>query len=58
MAGLQELSLLNLESSLEDVAGEHEIITAPLLTREAYVAAGMQQKQSQYGVLGSLTAIR
>ncbi|EIW61790.1 uncharacterized protein TRAVEDRAFT_44610 [Trametes versicolor FP-101664 SS1] len=53
-----ELTLLNLDSSLDDVAGEHEIITAPLLARDAYVAAGMQQKQSQYGVFGSLTAIR
>ncbi|KAH9849873.1 hypothetical protein C2E23DRAFT_870336 [Lenzites betulinus] len=54
----EELSLLNLDASPEDTAGEHEMITAPLLSREAYVAAGMLQKRSQYGVFGSLTAIR
>ncbi|KAI9001330.1 hypothetical protein BD414DRAFT_474339 [Trametes punicea] len=53
-----ELALLNVDGPLEDATGEHEVITAPLLTRHAYVAAGMAQKRSQYGVLGSLIAIR
>ncbi|KAI0637943.1 hypothetical protein C8Q77DRAFT_1070335 [Trametes polyzona] len=54
---LQEFSFLNLDSSLENVSNEHEVVTAPLLTRGAFVAAGMHDKRPQYGVLGSVTAI-
>ncbi|TBU49055.1 hypothetical protein BD309DRAFT_883325 [Dichomitus squalens] len=53
----EEMQLLNLEPSIEDATDEHEVITAPLLTRGAYEAAGMALKKSQYGVLGSVSAI-
>ncbi|KAI0677006.1 hypothetical protein C8Q78DRAFT_961710 [Trametes maxima] len=55
---IQELQLLNLDKNLTEATGDHEVITAPLLTREAYTAVGLHTKQSPYGVLGSLTAIR
>ncbi|KAI0332440.1 hypothetical protein GY45DRAFT_1352709 [Cubamyces sp. BRFM 1775] len=54
----EELRFLNLDVALEDAKDEHEVITAPLLTRGAYVGAGMHIKRSQYGVLGSVMAIR
>ncbi|KAI0356495.1 hypothetical protein OH77DRAFT_1423428 [Trametes cingulata] len=54
----EELRFLNLDVPLADATDEHEVITAPLLTREAYIAAGMSQKRSQYGVFGSVISIR
>ncbi|KAI0771995.1 hypothetical protein BD413DRAFT_50205 [Trametes elegans] len=54
----EELSLLNLNTALEDATDEHEVITAPILTRAAYITAAMHEKRSPYGVLGSVTAIR
>ena len=58
LIGVQELSLLNFDAPLEDATEEHEITTAPLVTREAYAAVTSAEKKSQYGVLGSLTEIR
>ncbi|KAI0751495.1 hypothetical protein C8Q80DRAFT_1157643 [Daedaleopsis nitida] len=55
---VEELSLLNSDSPLEDVTGAHEVVTAPVLTRAAYASANLDQKKSQYGVLGSVMAIR
>lgn len=54
-----EMHLLNLDTgtTMDNVADEHEVATAPLLTRAAYDAAGLAQKKSQYGVLGSVTSI-
>ncbi|KAI0363570.1 hypothetical protein BV20DRAFT_1126210 [Pilatotrama ljubarskyi] len=54
----EELRFLDLDIPLAGVTNEHEVITAPLLTREAYVAAGMLQRRSQYGVFGSVISIR
>ncbi len=56
---IQEMHLLNLDTgtTMDNVADEHEVATAPLLTRAAYDAAGLAQKKSQYGVLGSVTSI-
>ncbi|KAJ8457531.1 hypothetical protein ONZ51_g11480 [Trametes cubensis] len=54
----EELRYLNLNAALEDAKDEHEVITAPLLTRGAYIGAGMHTKRSQYGVLGSVISIR
>lgn len=51
------MHLLNLDSTLDNAADQHELATAPLLTRAAYEASGLAQKNSQYGVLGSVTAI-
>ncbi|KAI1789043.1 hypothetical protein LXA43DRAFT_602122 [Ganoderma leucocontextum] len=51
------MRLLNLDTTLDNAADEHELVTAPLLTRTAYEAAGLAQKKYQYGVLGSVTAI-
>ncbi|RPD66711.1 hypothetical protein L226DRAFT_498247 [Lentinus tigrinus ALCF2SS1-7] len=53
-----ELSLLNINAPLEEATEEHEVVTAPLLTRDAYVSAGMAEKCQQYGVLGSVVAIK
>lgn len=55
---VQERSLLNLGAPLEDSTEEHEVITAPLFTRDAYLAAGMADKHQQYGVMGSVVAIK
>lgn len=51
------MRLLNLDTTLDNAADEHAVVTAPLLTRAAYNAAGLAQKRSQYGVLGSITAV-
>ena len=51
------MSLLNLDSTLVNAADQHELATAHLLTRAAYEASGLAEKNSQYGVLGSVTAI-
>ena len=58
MVTVQETSLLNLDAPLEDLTEEHEVITAPLFTRDAYLAAGMADKHQQYGVMGSVVAIK
>lgn len=53
-----ELQLLhdNL-SNLKARSKEHEIRTAPVITRDAYVAAGYREETSQYGVLGRTMSI-
>ncbi|RDX53600.1 hypothetical protein OH76DRAFT_1479402 [Lentinus brumalis] len=53
-----ELSLLSVDGPLEEATKDHEVITAPLLTRGAYLAADMADKRHQYGVLGSVVAIK
>ncbi|PIL36893.1 hypothetical protein GSI_00583 [Ganoderma sinense ZZ0214-1] len=52
-----EMHLLNFDTTLDNAADQHELATAPLLTRAAYEMSGLAQKNSQYGVLGSVTAI-
>ena len=49
----EELALLH--DSASDTKGrsrDHELKTAPLVTRDAYVAAGYHENTTQYGVLG------
>ena len=49
----EELVLLH--DGANDVQGrskDHELRTAPIVTRDAYVAAGYRDNMTQYGVLG------
>lgn len=49
----EELALLH--DSASDAQGrskDHELRTAPVVTRDAYVAGGYQDSMTQYGVLG------
>lgn len=49
----EELALLH--DSANDAKGrsrDHELRTAPIVTRDAYVAAGYRDNMTQYGVLG------
>lgn len=53
-----ELQLLHDNpSNLKVRSKEHEIRTAPIITRDAYVAAGYREQTSQYGVLGRTISI-
>lgn len=54
---LEELELLNHSAIDSRDKTDHELRTAPLLTREAYLAAGVHSANSQYGVLGSALAV-
>ncbi|KAH7930372.1 hypothetical protein BV22DRAFT_1125091 [Leucogyrophana mollusca] len=45
------------ESENFDLSREHELQTAPILTREAYVAAEYEDHTTQYGVIGSALSI-
>jgi hypothetical protein len=54
----EELELLH--DSMSDVRGrsnDHELRTAPIITRDAYIAAGYREGATQYGVLGSILSI-
>ncbi|KAJ8595321.1 hypothetical protein M405DRAFT_728350 [Rhizopogon salebrosus TDB-379] len=54
----EELELLH--DSITDTRGkskDHELRTAPIITRDAYVAAGYREGATQYGVLGSVLSI-
>ncbi|KAH9951839.1 hypothetical protein B0H21DRAFT_818261 [Amylocystis lapponica] len=52
-----ELQLLG-DATTEHVREDgHELKNAPILTRDAYVAAAVSARPSQYGVLGSLLSI-
>lgn len=44
-------------SAIKGRSKEHEIRTAPIITRDAYVAAGYRDQATQYGVLGRVTSI-
>ena len=49
----EELTLLH--DGANDAKGrsrDHELRTAPIVTRDAYVAAGYRDNMTQYGVLG------
>jgi hypothetical protein len=55
----EELELLH--DSMSDVRGrsnDHELRTAPIITRDAYIAAGYREGATQYGVLGSILSIQ
>ncbi|KAG1832977.1 hypothetical protein EV424DRAFT_1622478 [Suillus variegatus] len=57
-ASTEELELLH--DSISDVRGrskDHELRTAPIITRDAYIAAGYREGATQYGVLGSILSI-
>ncbi|KIM68689.1 hypothetical protein SCLCIDRAFT_1208887 [Scleroderma citrinum Foug A] len=52
-AAYDELLLLSdSASSTKGRSKEHELRTAPIITRDAYVAAGYHDQATQYGVLG------
>lgn len=54
----EELELLH--DSISDTRGrskDHELNTAPIITRDAYVAAAYRECATQYGVLGSILSI-
>lgn len=55
----EELELLH--DSISDTRGrskDHELNTAPIITRDAYVAAAYRECATQYGVLGSILSIQ
>ncbi|KAI6003483.1 hypothetical protein F5J12DRAFT_838154 [Pisolithus orientalis] len=52
---IEELEHLKKGSASEST--EHEMRTAPLITREAFVAAGFKDRVLQYGVLGETLSI-
>ena len=43
---------------LDDIVEEHDVKTAPLFTREAFLKSGASNESSQYGVLGRVLAIQ
>lgn len=54
-ADIEELQHLKKDNASEST--EHEMRTAPLITREAFVAAGFKDRVVQYGVLGETLSI-
>ncbi|KAG2751063.1 hypothetical protein P692DRAFT_20831735 [Suillus brevipes Sb2] len=52
---LKHLQGLTVDAS--DLSKDHEIQTAPLITREAYIAAGYKKHSTQYGVMGQALSI-
>ncbi|KAN0076806.1 hypothetical protein V8E55_010661 [Tylopilus felleus] len=54
-AALEELEHLQKE---RDLSRDHEVRTAPLITREAYVAGGFAKMSMQYGVIGEALSIQ
>ncbi|KAG6371854.1 hypothetical protein JVT61DRAFT_8851 [Boletus reticuloceps] len=54
-AALEELEHLQTE---RDQSRDHEVRTAPLITREAYVAGGFAKMSMQYGVIGEALSIQ
>jgi hypothetical protein len=42
----------------QDLSKYHELQTAPLITREAYIAAGYKEHSMQYGVMGQALSIQ
>ena len=53
----QEMLFLHTDGTSLEANERHEIITAPLFTRTAYAAMGINKHASQYGVLGTVAAI-
>jgi hypothetical protein len=53
---LKHLQGLTVDAS--DLSKDHEIQTAPLITREAYIAAGYKKHSTQYGVMGQALSIQ
>lgn len=53
----EELTLLNHSIVDSENQSNHELMTAPLITREAYIEAGFHSSTTQYGVLGSAKRI-
>ncbi|KAG6331058.1 hypothetical protein ID866_8032 [Astraeus odoratus] len=54
-AEIEELEHLKKGKTSEST--EHEMRTAPLITREAFIAGGFQARTTQYGVLGETLSI-
>ncbi|KAG0699760.1 hypothetical protein DFH29DRAFT_1013541 [Suillus ampliporus] len=54
-----KVELKHLQSSTvdADLSKDHELQTAPLITREAYIAAGYKKHSTQYGVMGQALSI-
>lgn len=57
-ANQEEMQLLDDGTPGITESFEHEVVTAPLFTRDAKFPAGFCQHKSQYGLLGSLIGIR
>ena len=52
------MTLLSDDLIFDEIIEEHEIKTAPLLTREAFLQSGIADESSQYGVLGRISSIQ
>jgi len=55
-AELKHLQSLTVDTA--DLSKDHELQTAPLITREAYIAAGYKKTSTQYGVMGQTMSIQ
>ncbi|KAI0265152.1 hypothetical protein BC834DRAFT_1033285 [Gloeopeniophorella convolvens] len=49
-----ELTSSPVDTNVEEIAGSHDLKTAPLLTRKAYLRDHMNQVINQYGVFGTI----
>ena len=54
----KEFNLLQDSPEMESKSEEHEIATAPIVSRGAMVAAYLDAKIGQYGVLGSCASMQ
>ena len=45
------------EEDNKDQADDHELLTAPILTRDAYVAVGGERNIGQYGLMGKILGV-
>jgi len=53
---LKHLQISTVDAS--DRSKDHELETAPLITREAYITAGYKKHSTQYGVMGQVSSIQ
>ncbi|KAI0751494.1 hypothetical protein C8Q80DRAFT_1157639 [Daedaleopsis nitida] len=55
---IDEMALLFDDARVDNAElEEHELKTAPMFTREAFLSAGVNEENSQYGVLGRIISI-
>ncbi|KAH7888248.1 hypothetical protein F5I97DRAFT_1926676 [Phlebopus sp. FC_14] len=54
---VQAAKLEHLKGRKADLSKDHEMRTAPLITREAYIAGAFNKRSTQYGVIGETLAI-
>src|SRR4051812_43597680 len=55
---LEDTDSSGAEDDPEDVISKHDLVTAPLMTREAYLSIRGDKRAAQYGVLGRVLAVQ